>query len=48
MARRRWENYGTPVHIEEIGRTPYNKLSKEKGLKYTSNTNYWLKEVYNK
>ena len=30
MARRRWENYGTPVHIEEIGRTPYNKLSKDR------------------
>lgn len=25
----------------------YNKLSKEKVLKYTSNINYWMKEVYN-
>ena len=26
----------------------YNKLSKEKVLKYTSNINYWMKEVYNR
>lgn len=26
----------------------YNKLSKEKVLKYTSNINYWMKKVYNR
>ena len=38
-------NFGTRFIANKLGYR-YEKLSKKKILKYTSNPNYWIKEVY--
>lgn len=40
-------NFAVRFIANKLG-SRYDKLSKKKVLKYTSNTSYWLKEVYNK
>lgn len=40
-------NFAVRFVANKLG-SRYDKLSKKKVLKYTSNTSYWIKEVYNK